>query len=155
MSTLDLELHDYRRWKHENVGKRFSLFDYVYGVLRTKEISADLLVGVADLLRPDFVVEQGSVFLRSEFDNAVVGQLRSQAGRPQDVELWANMFCVDGIFHQLKDSSKAAVEFLAVRIRDSWAAKLRLDFPERTFEVSVYRDNDVGDVCVSFYEQHG
>ncbi len=154
MSTIDLELQDYRRWKNENVGKRFSLSDYVYGVLRTQEVSADVLLGMAGLLWPDFVVDQGSVFLRSEFDTALVSQLRSQGIEPRDVELWANMFCVDGLFRELKDSSDAAVEFLAARIRDSWAAKLRCDFPELTFKVSVYRDNDVGDVCVSFCERN-
>jgi hypothetical protein len=134
----------YPAWSAAN-GGRLSWFDYAAGALHESRAPEDLVLALARILWPTFVEVDGLVFLSDSYSSERVEQLRSQGLEGAQLEHWMNLFCLDGLV-------PTRCEDLAPRLLDTWRAKLGADYPTRTFDVKVLRDEDVGDVCITFFQ---
>lgn len=140
---------DYESWRSANQPQGFSLFDYVHAIMSTNDLPTDLLLAMARLLWPEFVAFDGMVFLKEQFSLARV----QEHGRSDDestTEYWINLLSVDGFFSYSHSDKLSQDEAFANILAEAWRAKLRADFPDRSFDVKVMVDESVGDILLTF-----
>jgi hypothetical protein len=132
-----------REW---NDGAGISPEDWIF-----IEGRADHALGFCSMFWPEFVEFEGYV-LRAPLD---VARLRGweSAGHPKEaLETAMNAFFFDDMFpdDQTEESLKSAQsERLATIMSDMLSAKLKRDFPERSFSTFVLEGDDSG---VSFHQ---
>lgn len=134
----------YQAWSAAN-GGTLSWFDYASGVMRDRSAPDDLVVALARILWPSFVEADGRIFLADQYSDERVKRLQSQGIEGDRLEYWMNLFCIDGLVPD-------RCEVVAPTLVDAWRAKLGADYPRREFEVKLLRDEDVGDLCITFHQ---
>lgn len=146
-------LPDFERWRSANRSRRFSLFDYAHLSLRDRGVSADSVLALAQLVWPQFLEKDGLVLVAENYSAEKMAELRLRGMSDHDVEFWINLFCVDGFFHEMADASDEHIEEFAHLLAQSWTTKLKLDYPNSAFEMRIIRDDDAGDLCISFTQK--
>ncbi len=146
-------LRDYERWRSSNLPESFSLFDYIHAIMKTKQISADLVIALARLLWPDFVEINGRVFLAEQYSEAKLHELRTQGFNETEAQYWMNLFSVDGLLGAQESSHPDYEGEFAAILECSWSAKLAMDYPGRHFMVRTVQDEDAGDICIVFTDE--
>jgi len=152
---MSINLPDYQQWKKSNADKEFSFFDYAHAILREKAAPADLVLGIASIVWPNFVQIGDGVYLAEQYSEAKVESLRAQGLARDQIEFWVNIFSVDGFFADLDSWTEAHEEDFSQILASAWRRKLELEFPQRKFVVQVLQDPDVGDLCVVFTQKTG
>ena len=137
-----MTLFDYEKWKEANLGHRFTLYDYVGCKLQDiSEYQDDLMFALSRLYWPDFLSIDGFIFLKEIFDESSYFNYKQQ----QDgVEYWMNLLLTENFYQDLD----LAVEFASV-LKETWGAKLKLEFPDKQFTIDVFDDEDFG---LTFYQ---
>lgn len=138
---------DYESWREVNGGD-FSRFDYLRGVLVSKEVHADGVIAVWKLLRPDFIEVEGMVFLREEFREEKFQDLKSRGMQPAEIEFWMNLLAVGAVLDQLP---AAALAEMLPDLRQSWEDALEKAFPGGRFDVRLIEDD--GDDFLVFQQR--
>jgi len=70
----------------------------------------------------------------------------------EEVEFWMNLVITDPFFEHEKNGEEKA-ESLARSLVEIWQAKLKRDFPDRSFLVQYVCDNEYGDYGLTFYQK--
>lgn len=143
-------LEDFEAWRDANQPRVFTMADYVHGVFKAKRLPSDLFVALVELAWPEFVEVEGLIFLGDQFSSERFDGLVSQGLERSQLEYWMNLCLLDGLLDPSSKESSAKVVYVARRLAGAWRAKLALDFPERSFEVTVIDDSETGDVGVVF-----
>lgn len=142
MKDLDsIKLNDYEMWVNANSTKKFSLFDYMHGVMLTENLSSDLFIAFLKLVWPEFYSYNNCVFLKEQFDQKKYDELVDQGLSNKDIEYWINLVLIDGIF---ENATVETCEYLAKNLVSAWKVKLKNDFPEKDFELKYFFEEEDG-----------
>lgn len=144
-NKMKKELSDYQSWVKANKSKRFSLLDYVHAKLNFDNISPDLAVALLQLYWPTFHEVDGFVFLKEEFSEKKYREVISN--NEVQLEYWMNLISIESI---CSSATSKVQEYIAIRVTEMWRAKLKIDFPEKSFIVK--KINDETEVFCVFYQ---
>jgi len=116
----------------------------------------ELAIGYSTIFWPRFVEFDGYVLLRAHFDEENLrGWERSPGLRRAQIEAVINhLHLADIHYDSTAQPSEAQLRYLGRILRECIAAKLKQDFPERSFEV-VFNDEpdlDPTDYEVTFWQ---
>jgi hypothetical protein len=136
-------------WKAANVERTFGWVDYAHSVLKEHQVPGDFAIAMAQLLWPEFIEVEGSVFLAEQYSSGKALRLEGQGFKGAELEYWMNLFSVDGFLDGVDSATEEDEEQLATLLVKTWQAKLRADFPLRSFRVLAVRDDEAGDLCVT------
>lgn len=139
----------YEDWKAANPARSFTWADYAHFVLQEREVPGDFALAMAKVLWPRFIEVEECVFLAEHYSEEKALSLQKQGLSNRQVEYWLNLFSVDGFFHGVESSTEEDEEQFAQVLVETWRAKLRIEFPGRTFVVEAVRDDEAGDLCVT------
>lgn len=140
-----------RQW-----GESFSGFD-VYDLVHAKGSALDALI-YAHVFWPEFAVVDGMTFLpfvaEDDADHERIRARRSAVSDPTTVEREFNRVEVAALFGRRRgetsvDEDALLGDFLA----QIWSAKLKLDYPSKTFVVELNRPTEDEEVSVVLYER--
>jgi hypothetical protein len=157
---MDIEcpdLLDYQQWKKANNPNKFSLYDYLHGVTKTKGLNPDLYVAFLKLFWPDFVSVDEYVFLLEKYDEQKYYELVKQRYQGSDLEYWMNLLNLDGFFQEVVGQEGDYLDhclFLGEHIAKLWAQKLGIEFPDKVFDVRCIHDSDLNEVYVVFCQKN-
>ncbi len=142
-------LSDYESWVESNSPEKFTLFDYIHGILSTKDIELDIVFAILKFFWPEFCNVNGLVFLQEEYSESKYRELIQQGYSGKDLEYWMNLTSIDGLFDKATfEQSK----YLGRQITSIWESKLEKDFPDKLFKVDCIIDGD--EVFTAFYQQN-
>ena len=134
-----------------NNGKGIDLYSWV-----VCSGNFSLGVGYLELFWPEFVEFEGYV-LRKDFSIEHLRCFQSQDRATKESTEWVmNHIHLDGLQHGgCEDISKDKLVFIGRRLQEMYEAKLKLQFPERTFVVEFYVPEDeelLDEYQLSFYQ---
>ena len=133
-----------------------------YALLESK---IEIALGLTELFWPPFVEYEEMAFRGSAedpVDDEASKNLASWAntfnGSGSEVERMVNHEHLVDLFEQRHGEAEPDPEkliYLGKVVRDMWAAKLKLDFPNRNFNVDLYvsEQSDIGEWLITFYQQ--
>lgn len=127
-------LKDYLKWKNVNGGS-FSLFDYLHGVLSTKNLHPDCIIALLELIHPTFVEKDGYIIVKEELIGEKLEQFQSGDLEKGEVEYWTNLINIDGV---LPNFSFEFYSTILEIMSNTWRAKLDKDFPSKNFKVKCF-----------------
>ncbi|MEP5759436.1 MAG: hypothetical protein ABJ327_09095 [Litoreibacter sp.] len=146
-ALISESLSDYENWVNANSPNKFSLFDYLHGILKTKDIEPDLIVAFLKVFWPEFYCIDGFIFLKEEFQEGKYVDLVKQGTSEKDIEYWMNLVSVDGLFDSATfEQSK----YIAHQMAEIWKSKLQSDFTDKEFIVECLTEED--EVYVVFHQ---
>jgi hypothetical protein len=141
-------LIDFDKWKNLNKGSNFSLYDYIFHIIKFKEIPSDIFFAFLEFFWPTFIVYKNFVILKEHFSEDRIEDLLRQK---ENIEYWTNLLLTDSFF-QDEENGEEKAEFLAKALAESWQAKLQKDFPNTRFTVKCFCDSETGDRGLTFYQ---
>jgi hypothetical protein len=136
------------RWKKLNKENHFSSYDYIFHVLKIKEVNPDILFAFLNLFWPEFVMHKDRVFLKEEFELEKFEELEK---RKENVEYWINLVLISPYFEN-DDAEEEKAKSLSESIAKIWQTKLENDFFDRKFNVLCYSKPENGDFGLTFYQ---
>ena len=123
-----------------------SSYDYLYHEMKDK--NPDVYFALLGLFWPAFLTQENGVFLKEVFSEERWIDLKNQQ---KNIEYWMNLLSLDSYFEQLEDGFEKAGIF-AKYLAEIWKVKLKQEFPKLDFIVRDLKDEDTGDVCLTFYQ---
>lgn len=114
------KLKEYERWKKLNADKNFSLFDYLYHLLKIGNLSTDIWFAIREAFWPEFIEYKEFVLIKALSSQEKVEKLLQQR---QQVEFWSNLLTLDPYFEDGEDMEERA-ELLGRTLVETWKAKL-------------------------------
>ncbi len=149
-----LDLIDYMQWKKEDGKSYFSLFDYLSVQFKRFPLPIDAWVAFSEIFVPQFIESDGRIFIEECFKEKQDDYNRySKEGlSKKEIEFWINIICLDGLFYDLPGETDKISIFVGEKLKLSWEMKLKNDFPNRKFTVSLQKDDDVGDFLITLFE---
>jgi hypothetical protein len=146
-------LSDYQRWKQANNNIKFSIFDYIYGMIIEKKIPIDFCIALFKLFYPEFIVIENHVFLKEEYEKEKYINLVKQNCQKKEIEYWMNLLNIDPFFFQEDEENNDNFADLSIAICeqmvDLWSQKLHKEFPDKQFCVKHLKDDE--EVYITFY----
>jgi hypothetical protein len=142
-------LKDFEKWKKLNHNKNFSLYDYIFHVIQSKNISTDIYFAFLELFWPSFIIYDKYVFLNENFSEMKLSSLKDK----EKIEYWMNLLIIDPYFNEDQDGSKKA-GLLVQKLAIIWQTKLEKDFPGKNFIVESIHDGEDGDFGLTFYQSN-
>ncbi|NNE57718.1 MAG: hypothetical protein HKN36_06380 [Hellea sp.] len=138
------------KWNDANIGKNFSVFDYVHILQKTQSIDPDFILAFVEVCWPEFLLFKDRVFLSDEF--SIQKYESTIASEPHDKgpDFWMNLVCIDSIFEEL-DFQKQ--KYLGFSMEKMWRAKLNIEFPERDFIVKCIVEENEEVFCVFYQDE--
>lgn len=150
----ELQLSDFRNWKKKNNEMYFSLFDYISVQFQKHQLSIDTWVAFSEIFLPTFIEVNGLILVEECFNEKQKDyeRYKSEGLSKKDIELWINLICLDGLLYDLPGETDEISDFLGKKVVQGWELKLKNDFPNRNFKVSLEKYEDVGDFLITFFE---
>ncbi len=143
-------LKDVENWKKLNEGKSFSLYDYIFHIIKSKKVSDDIFFALSELFWPSFIIYKNYILLKENFS---IKKFEDLSAQTEKIEFWMNFFITDPYFDNAEDKTEKA-EALARILIEIWQLKLKHDFPNLEFKVEYLHDED-GDYGLTFYQISG
>ncbi|WP_068470542.1 hypothetical protein [Candidatus Protochlamydia phocaeensis] len=144
MNPNSIILKDFEKWK--NLNKNFSLFDYIFNIIKSKNLSSDIFFAFSEVFWPSFIVHDNYVFLKENFSDSKFKDLIKNNDK---IEFWINFFIIDPFFDE---DGKEKAEALSKILVNIWQLKLKQDFPNLKFNVEFLYDIENGDYGLTFYQ---
>lgn len=129
------------------------------------ETNMEVAIGFSELFWPPFIVYDGMVFRGTEVEAEgkanIANWMKAFDNNKAKVEQMLNHdHLIDLFCERNREGTGAQIAYLASVLRDAWAAKLKVDFPDRAFTVDLYmepegstgEDAKVGDWEITFYQ---
>jgi hypothetical protein len=114
------------------------------------------LIGYAQLLWPDFLEHDGCTFLAANFDEKYYRNWMKTCKRNRkSVEMVVNHQHIVDIFPNVQsDLTEDVILYIGRLLKQTWAAKLKQDFPSKNFSISFPEDDitDLTDYEITFFE---
>lgn len=132
------------------------------------ESSLEVALGYSELFWPSFHKYDGMVFRGSAEDQKSPEDLKNIASwiakfngdRSKVEEMLNHEHLVDLFFERNRKGTGHQVYYLGSVLRETWQAKLMLDFPEKQFVVELHTpgsdgsgDYEIGDWILTFYQK--
>jgi hypothetical protein len=137
-------------------GEPFTGFT-IHDVVHAKGSPLEALL-YAHLFWPEFVTLDGMTFLpfviEDEADQARVRERRAALPDDRSVEEEFNYVEVAALFGRRRGETSVEEDALLARfLAEMWAAKLRVDFPSKTFRVRMIEASGDEEAAVTLYEE--
>lgn len=137
------------RWNH---GKGVSPSTWISLVGRFHDF-----VGFSRLIWPEFVELHGRVYLADFFDAARLESMQAASQTQRDAQAFMNALDLSGFFRESQpEISDDDIRSMAALLKETWSAKLSLNFPNRTVRVVVEDNLDevgVGEMLLSVIDE--
>lgn len=141
-----LNLKDFSTWKDSN--PELTLLGYVY-----HNLSADLAIAVTKLFWPDVLEFSRGVFLAEGFsEEAFQEWMRQSNGALETVEQKMNLSHVVDLIRDARNLNQENLTYLGDLLMECWQAKLRSEFPDRTFKIMGGYSPEEEDFTITFYQ---
>lgn len=98
---------------------------------------------------PQFTTRDDCVFLKDKYSEEEFLRL---VGEKSDPEYWINLLTIDDFFSELENGAERA-KSLAKSLVEIWEAKLKKDFPDKSFVVEYIYDREYGDCGLTFHQK--
>jgi hypothetical protein len=149
------ELKDFQAWKQSNAGTFFSLYDYIDGIIQSRELPSDFCIAFLKLIYPSFLLSENGVFLAEEYDQTKLDRLVNEGCQGKQLEYWMNILNIDGYLRiSTEEFSIEQCLFFSNLLREIWLQKLSKDFPEKKFVVECIQETDSdNEVYITFYQE--
>jgi hypothetical protein len=144
-----VSLNDLDKWRNLNKGHLFSIYDYIFHVIKSKKIDDDIFFAFGELFWPTFIVYNNYVFLKENFSKEKFNKLVDTKSR---IEFWMNFLSIDPYFEEDDVNQEKAQTFARILV-DIWQSKLKKDFPKLQFIVEYLYDDENGDYGLTFYQK--
>ncbi|MGK7900051.1 MAG: hypothetical protein AB4352_01305 [Hormoscilla sp.] len=139
------KLPDFQQWKKVN-NDDFSLWDYLFGVG-----SVELAIAFSKLFWPDTIEHEGGIFLSEAFDLQIYEQWKAKLGNDMtSIERVINHQHVDDILPGSQAVGMENILYLGKAIAQMWQSRLKVLYPQRSFEVNC--DRVEHSVVVTFHQ---
>jgi len=125
-----------------------SVYSLAYWLIKDKANDPDLLFHMIEIFWPTFIEKDGYVFLKEKFSKDYYDRLIDEDSNP---EYWVNLLTIDEYFSEMDDWDEKSTLF-AKALVTIWKAKLKSDFPEKSFTVQYLCDEEYGDCGLTFYQ---
>lgn len=139
------QLLNFQQWKQAN-GNDFSIFDYLFGVA-----NVEVAIAFSKLFWPDFVEYKGGIFWTEAFNIEIYQQWKEKLGNDINaIERMMNHHHIDDL---LPGAEKVGIDnlyYLGNTIAQMWSSRLKLVYPDRTFQVDCDRDEYT--VVITFHQ---
>ncbi len=129
-------LKNFEKWKELNSETNFSLYDYIFHLVKLNKINSDIYFAFFKLFWPSFLLYKDYVILEENFSEKKIEDL---IRNKKKIEFWMNLFLTDSYFEDEKKGAERA-ESLARSLVEIWKVKLKKDFPTRNFTVKYVYD---------------
>ncbi len=126
-----------------------SIYDSLYWLIEDKKLDPRVFFDFLGLFWPDFVVVDGSVFLKEKYSSEEKSRLIDQGTNP---EYWINLLTIDDYFADAADHFGLSSR-LVKALTEMWQVKLEKEFPTRYFTVECFLDDETGDCGLTFYQK--
>lgn len=140
------KLSDYQHWKEAN-SDDFSLWDYLFAVT-----DVEIAIAFTKLFWPNFVEQDGGIFLAEVFEIELYEQLKAELGE-EDITAIERALNQQHIDEMLPGAEKVGAEnvlYLGQAIAQMWDSRLKSLYPQRRFQVEC-KPNEFA-VSVTFYQ---
>jgi hypothetical protein len=141
------ELPDYAKWYHREKT------DFItYACIN---ITPDLAITVTKLFWPDFILYEDGVFLQNRFRIATHSDWKNQLGADTSaIEKVMNHIHIaqDLLLHPFQDLSYQNIAYFGSVLINTWGAALRINYPDRTFQITGEKDGDFDDFVITFWQ---
>lgn len=131
------------------------------------ESSLEVALGFSDLFWPPFTEYNSMVFrgvpesLDEAGESNIANWLKAFEGNCSQVERMINhIHLIDLFCERSREGSGYQIAYLGRVVRETWEAKLKLDFPGKTFAVELFLsepdesgESAVGDWLITFYQR--
>lgn len=154
IAKKQFKLEDFSNWKKGDGDSYFSLFDYLGVKSQDLKFPIDIWVAFSEIFVPQFVEKHGHILIEECYKQKEKDYFRylNDGLSKEKVEYWINNVCLDGLLYDIPGETEVISNFIGARIKLSWEMKLKNDFPSRRFSVSLLKDDDVGDLTITFFE---
>ncbi len=139
------QLLNFQQWKQAN-GNDFSIWDYLSGIA-----NVEVAIAFSKLFWPEFIEHQGGIFLAEAFDIEIYQQWKEKL--VNDINAIERMMNHQHIDDILPGAEKVGIDnlyYLGDTIAQMWSSRLKLVYPDRTFQVNCDRDEYT--VVVTFHQ---
>lgn len=136
---------DFESFQSANEGRNVSGFDYLHAIYKTQKLSSDFILWFAKLLLPEFKCVDNRIYVAELFDMIRYQELLKNGQSKNQAQFWMNLFEITGLFD---DMSCNDAHIFAMKIAESWTAKIRTDFGPNEEGARVMFDNDTGEIFV-------
>ena len=139
-------LKNYQQWKEAN-GNDFSLWDYLFGVT-----NVEIGLAFSKLFWPDFIEYDRGIFLLEAFNPKIYEEWKAKLGNDFiAIEQVMNHLHLEDILPEAEKVGLENLFYLGQVISQMWESRLKLLYPNRSFQVECNRDNST--VIVKFYQK--
>lgn len=143
--VIDKKSYGFDEFLESNRGSSVSGYDFLHAVYISKDIPEDFLIWFARLMWPDFMEVDGKIYVSDLFDAERYQGLIKEGRTESQSQFWMNLLEITGLFNEISD---VQAKYLAQRIADSWAAKMRRDFGGTCEGARMIADEETGEVFV-------
>lgn len=133
-------------FKEANKPNFFGDIEYIYAILKIKQLPLDFLVKLVSLVFPTFLELDNCIFLASEFDQKKYENLKESAD--DNIQFWMNLIEFTSLH---EDLSEELALLLASKIADSWNAKIKYEDIMAKGRARAFRDDEYGEVFLTIY----
>lgn len=125
-----------------------SIYTLLYWFVEERKIDSDVFFFFLELFWPSFTTRDNFVFLKEKYSDEEYNRLINEGISP---EYWINLFTVDDYFDDVEKREEKAAAF-AQALVDVWDAKLKKEFPNKSFIVKYLCDKESGDYGLTFFQ---
>jgi len=136
---------NFESFRDANLGRHVSGFDYVHTIYKAQTLSDDFVLWFARLMWPDFKKVDDNIYVVELFDAARYQQLLNNGRSKNQAQFWMNLLEITGLFDELSNESALA---FAMKMAESWTAKIRTDFGPHEMGARVINDDETGEIFV-------
>lgn len=134
----------FQSFKEINKPNFFGDIEYIYAILKIKQLPVDFLYKIINLVFPSFLELNDCIFLENEFDEKKFKELK-EAGE-ENIQFWMNLIEFKSLHEDL--SAEQAL-FLASKIADSWNSKIKYEGIVIKGRARAFKDDEYGEVFLT------
>lgn len=126
-----------------------SNYTVLYWLIQDEKIEPDIFFNFLEIFWPQFIKKDNYVFLKDKYSEEEFLRLVKENSDP---EYWINLFTIDDFFSELENGEEKA-KSLANSLVEIWQAKLKKEFPDKSFVVEYVYDKEYGDCGLTFHQK--
>lgn len=134
----------FESFKEANKPNFFGDIEYIYTILKIKQLPLDFLFKIVSLVFPSFLELDGCLFLANEFDQKKYENLKETT--EDNIQFWMNLIEFTSLH---EDLSEEVALLLASKIADSWNAKIKYEGIMAKGKARAFKDEEYGEVFLT------
>ncbi|WP_284118370.1 hypothetical protein [Acinetobacter seifertii] len=135
----------FESFKNINKPNFFGDIEYIYSILKIKELPIDLFFKILNLVFPDFLINENHIFLASEFDQDKFDNLQ-KVEETNKAQFWMNLIELTSL-HDEMTAEQALL--IAQKIVDSWNAKIKYEGLNAHGRARVFEEIEYGEIFIT------